>query len=425
MARCLNGVTPRALAVGCSGGPDSMALTGLLSDWARAEGVALTALIVNHGLRPDAADEARRVAGWLRGRGMAATILTWEGGVPTRNVQAEARRIRYTLISEWCRANGVPVVAVAHHRDDQAETFLLRLARGSGVDGLAAMPVRAALTGPEDGDSITLLRPLLEVGKQALARDLAARGWPSVQDPSNRDRGHARVRMRELSADLAAEGLDARRLAKTAAQMRRAREALETATDAFLATAATSDPLGFMTVRSAALQAEPREIALRALSRAVLRVGGRAYPARLDRLENCLDGLFDPAGPDTRTLAGCRLSRQGADIFVSREAAAVRETVPARPDVIWDRRLRLALSGDLAGLTVRKLGQGGMRQVRAMHGHAVLDAVPAPARFTLPALWRDDQLICAGGVGEAGVSGLPAVFESIEFLVPSAYLLDL
>ena len=124
------------LAVACSGGADSMALALLLHDWARSAGGSLTALTVDHRLRPESAAEAGRVAEWMRARGIAHEVLVRPDTPLTGNLQAEARRIRYALMSEWCRRRGVLHLALAHHLEDQAETLLLRLARGSGVDGV-------------------------------------------------------------------------------------------------------------------------------------------------------------------------------------------------------------------------------------------------------------------------------------------------
>src|SRR5262245_21437394 len=147
------------LAVAVSGGSDSLALTLLLHDWARRQRGVLTALTVDHGLRPEAAAEARQVARWLRARGIRHRVLTWRPAGEARRggLQAAARAARYRLLGAWCRANGVLHLALAHHREDQAETLLLRLARGSGLDGLAAM---AAVS---EREGVRLIRPLLAV----------------------------------------------------------------------------------------------------------------------------------------------------------------------------------------------------------------------------------------------------------------------
>ena len=177
------------VAVAVSGGADSLSLALLLRDWAAEQGGRVTALVVDHGLRPGSAAEARRVRRQLTGLGLAAKCLTWPGPAPQSNRQALARAARYRLMADWCRRQSVLHLALAHHLDDQAETLLLRLGRGSGLDGLAAMPPLREL--PE----VRLLRPLLPVPKARLVAGLRTAGLTWVEDPSNRDPSHARVRL--------------------------------------------------------------------------------------------------------------------------------------------------------------------------------------------------------------------------------------
>jgi len=209
------------LAVACSGGADSMALTLLADHWARGEGGAVTALIVDHGLRPDSANEANETASRLKSRGIAHQILKREGEVPAGDIEAFARDARYRLFEQWCGENGVLHLLVAHHRDDQAETFLLRLARGSGLDGLAGMAPESARR------NFRLLRPLLGVPRDRLKATLEQAGLDFAEDPMNSDPAYARVRLRAARDTLAAEGLTPERLTATAAHLARARAALE------------------------------------------------------------------------------------------------------------------------------------------------------------------------------------------------------
>jgi len=176
-------------AVAVSGGPDSLALLSLAC---AAFGTQVVALTVDHGLRPAAAAEAAAVADHAAGLGVTHVILRWDGPKPTANLQAAARAARYRLLTAWCAANGVRWLATAHHRDDQAETLLLRLARGAAVGGLSGIRRVRDL-----GHGVTLLRPLLDAAKADLAAVVAAAGWTAVDDPANRavrfDRTHARA----------------------------------------------------------------------------------------------------------------------------------------------------------------------------------------------------------------------------------------
>ncbi len=411
----------QAIAVGCSGGPDSMALTLLLKNWAEARSFEVTALIVDHGLRQEASDEAARVAFWLKERGVQAVVLAHKGTRPRSNIQANARRMRYDLMRDWCLAHGVPVLAVAHHLEDQAETFLLRLARGSGVDGLAAMGPVSDLPG-DPYRSVSLIRPLLDIARQQVRGVLEKAQWPSVVDPSNRDIRHARVRMRNLASALAMEGLDPQRLARTARNMRRARKSLENATDAFLAAHAFVDPHGYAGVEKAAFVAADEELSLRIMTRLLCLVSGGDYPLRLERLENLTASLRagPPLGP--RNLGGCRVETRGEAVLVFREASTIGPAVTAQPSLYWDRRFQLILTGDLTGLTVDRLGAEGVRQARAtdMTGTR-FEQLPGPARAALPALWRGDRLVAVALPEEPEPGRIGAGFDTVSFAGMAAW----
>lgn len=279
----------------------------LAADWLRAHNVPLAharVLTVDHALRPGSAREAAATAAWAKSLGFTAHTLTWRGAKPRSNIEDAARTARYRLIGEWCRTNNIATILLAHTRDDQAETFLLRLGRGSGVDGLSAMRARAPYPLP-GYDQIALVRPLLGIGRDELRADLAARNALWLEDPMNADDRFARVRIRALMPALEAAGIATPRIAQAAAHLARAREALDTATEQFLARHARFGPSGEALLDRSALSAEPREIGLRALSAILLRVSGQPYRPRFERLERLYDALGH--SPATRTLSGCRI----------------------------------------------------------------------------------------------------------------------
>src|SRR5579871_1106018 len=274
------------LAVAVSGGPDSLALAILAERWARARGGGVTALVVDHGLRPDSAAEARRVGAWLAARGIAHALLEWRGPKPATGIQEAARAARYALLAEWCRAHRHLHLLTAHHRDDQAETVLIRRRAGSGPDGLAGMPAVRELAG------CRLLRPLLGIAKPRLAALLDALGQDFVRDPSNADPAFERARLRLAGAPAAAAAALAE--ARGFARARTAREA------AFAAAAARQValyPAGFAVVAAAA--------GAELLGRLAHTVGGAPYPPRRERVARLHESLA--ARPDrARTLGGCR-----------------------------------------------------------------------------------------------------------------------
>lgn len=299
-----------ALCVGISGGADSLALCRLLSEWSDAQGdkgPEIHAVTVDHALRPDSALEAEQVAeilsSWPKVR---HTILRWEGEKPRTRILEEARRARFALLSEYCRAHGISNLFLAHHRDDQAETFLTRLAKGSGLDGLAAMgPVSTQESG------LRVIRPLLDIGKSELESFCRERGVVWIEDPSNRDPRYLRPRLRAAREVLEREGLSSERLATTARRVRRAREALEVFSEkAFLACLRERTDHGLVFSLSA-WRMEPEEVRLRILLKAVetLHAQEKPYGPRLERMEALADALFSDEAFRRRSLAGCLFTR--------------------------------------------------------------------------------------------------------------------
>lgn len=374
------------LAVAVSGGADSLALALLLQAWAPARGSRVTALVVDHGLRHDAAAEARETVRVLSEQGLQAQLLRVRGPRPRANVQAWARAARYRLLTDWCARHGVLHLVLGHHMDDQAETLLLRLGRGSGLDGLAGMAPVVELR------DVRLLRPLLEVPRAALEATLRARGLTWIEDPSNRDRAHRRVRLRQLNDALAGEGLTAARLAATAAHLARARAALEAAVADLLARAARPDPAGFLWLDPEPLIGAPQEVRLRALARSLMMVGGADYTPRLAslmRLEaRLLAGLRRGA-----TLGGCRILPRKGRLLVVREAAAARPVrVEPGQRLHWDGRFDIRLRRPRTGargrgLSLGPLGSAGWTALAGLAAPAGRDRVPAAAGPSIPALF--------------------------------------
>ncbi len=392
-----------ALAVAVSGGADSMALAFLARDWAQARGGAVTALTVDHRLRPEAGREARWVRRALAKEGIGHRALVWrEGADGTRaNLQARARVARYRLLSDWCRAHGVLHLLTAHHQDDQAETFLLRLGRGSGAFGLAGM---AALA---ERPHFRLLRPLLELPGKDLRAALSRAGQEWIEDPSNADPAFARVRVRRALPGLQAAGLGPARIAETTARLGGDRRVLEGSVARLLARAASPDPAGFVRLDRAEFLDAPRPAGLRALARVLGAVGGAEYAPRFERLARLYDEIAGPCR--ARTLGGCtiRPSRGGA-LLVCREPAAQEAPVAVSGpgSMIWDRRFLVRLSrvkgagsNVRARYTLAPLGRAGWMAIKAdVPGYAGRPgnrprSLPAQVRAGLPALRRAGRVV--------------------------------
>jgi tRNA(Ile)-lysidine synthase len=313
------------LVLAVSGGPDSTALMLLAARWRKAQkhGPKLLAVTIDHGLRAEARREAAAVRRLARKLGVAHRTLRWRGRKPGTGLQEAARQARYRLLAEAAAAAGAQHVLTAHTLDDQAETVLIRLTRGSGPAGLAAMARVARLPVVRRGGApdIALVRPLLDVPKVRLIATLRAGGIGFAEDPTNRDPRFTRARLRAAMPALEREGLGARRLALLARRLRRVEAALEAAVaDAWATLApgpwAERGPVAFPADGYAEL---PAEIGLRLLGRAIDRVGDEG-PVELGKLEALHDDLA-LTGADVRfrrTLAGALVTRDGGRLTVER-----------------------------------------------------------------------------------------------------------
>lgn len=420
------------LAVAVSGGPDSMALVLLADRWARDRGGSAIALTVDHGLRPDSAGEARTVGTWLAARGIRHRVLAWRGAAAIAmagtGVQAAARQARYALLEEACRADGILHLLLGHSADDQAETVLLRLSRGSGPDGLAAMPACRELR------DARLLRPLLGIEKARLQATCRAFAQDWFDDPSNAATRFARGRLRAAAGSLQAEGLSRDSLALSAARAGSLRAYLDGAVAAFLAAAATVWPEGHIDLDAGRLATAPPEIAARALARCLMTVSGSPYAPRLARLLDALARLRTARPCDGRTggttLGGCQIVALGPGPAgaagcrswrILREPAKAQERPVAGPGqrLWWDRRFLVGPLG--AAIWERSVTVGRLdRQGGALLAGA---AAPAAVRRSLPGLWRDGRLVGLPGIAPAEVlkrSNLPPFFRM--FYAPATLL---
>jgi tRNA(Ile)-lysidine synthase len=307
-----------ALLLAVSGGPDSTALLLMAAEWATGRPTPeLFAATVDHGLRTESAAEAERVSALAARLGVPHATLVWEGEKPSARLQERAREARYALLVAQARAVGARVVVTAHHLDDQAETVLMRLTRGSGLSGLAGMAARSRR------GELDIARPLLTVSKAELVAFCQLRGVAYARDPSNTDPRFARPRLRAIAETLAAGGLDApalARLARRAATVEAALTAKTAEAEARLWLIET----GRCDAR--ALAEEPAEIVRRLLTLAVAKVS-KADAARLplEAMERIADDVVRAANASERYAANV------AGVLIVCEADSEVRVVPEPP----------------------------------------------------------------------------------------------
>ncbi len=408
---------PNDVALAVSGGGDSMAMLALAHNWARVWGVRLWVVTVDHGLRAESADEAAMVARECATLGHAHATLRWHWD-GKGNVQDAARRARLSLIDRW-RA-GLEHVLMAHTQDDVAENFLIRLARGSGVEGLSAMqakryvvprpdaghppvpdkdvtqsnspplPTRRVAGVPAFSKGFHVIRPCLEMSREELRHHAKVLHMPWAEDPSNEDPKYDRVRARKLMRELGDLGIEQTGLAKTADRMARAAEALRARAVSVAKEICEHSDQGCVSLDRVQFAAVERDTQLRLLAAACMWASGAEYRPRADSLEDLLDRLL---GGGAGTLIGAKAQTDETQIWVFREYAAVAEYVVdyERQETPWDGRWRLiSVRRDKGPLTIRALGEA-VKDCPAWRE----TGLPRAALMASPALWRGDALIAA------------------------------
>jgi tRNA(Ile)-lysidine synthase len=315
-ARLFDWLAPASsLLLAVSGGPDSLALLHLAAAWrdGAAPGPRLQAATVDHGLRPSASQEAAKVSEWSRALGVPHEILVWTGEKPTTGIQGRARVARYRLLFDHMRDIGATALATAHHADDQWETVMMRLARGSGIAGLAGMSRDQTFPGGR------LVRPLLHLPKDALTEHCRCCGQPFFDDPANADPRFARSRWRELAPSLHGAGLTRERVAKFSKRAANCDRALEWAAARFLEDVKIPTESNGYDLSGAEIA--PQAIMGCFLQRALAKVAG-AEASRLHRVESLAARLESAL-------------RTRAELFVTLGGCAIALT--------RDKRLRIAL----------------------------------------------------------------------------------
>ncbi|MBC6439700.1 MAG: tRNA lysidine(34) synthetase TilS [Rhodospirillales bacterium] len=332
------------LAVGLSGGADSKALTLLARDWLAARDGELVALVVDHGLRPEAAPEAEAVAAWCRRLAINVEVLRWQSTRPVSGIEAAARSARHDLLKRAVERRGILHLLLAHHVDDQAETVAMRRESGSGTRGLAGMSACVEWAG------YRVLRPFLGVPRERLVATLKTRHETWVEDPMNRDTRFARARLRSRG-----------NLPAPDCNMATARIRLEDDLAAALPGLLTLDRFGAAALDRRVFRSLPDDLARLVLMSVARLVGGLEHAPRGDRIE-AMAGALRSAEPVSRTLGRCHW-KGDSTVSVTREARHL-PTVTANggfDPVVWDRRFRVVLPKGT--WTVRPFDPAGDREV--------------------------------------------------------------
>lgn len=326
------------LAIAVSGGSDSMALALLTHYWAINRGGRISALIVDHGLRPESRTEANQVRNWLLPLGIETHILTWEGQKPQSRIQERARQARYDLLEQWCIDNQVAHLLTAHQGDDQWETLMQRLSRDSGPRGLRGiLPERPRPFG-------RLLRPFLvrsefDLGtpKEDIIAYLETQGQAFVNDPSNENDKYERVRWRQERASWEQKGYTVEKIAKIINEAIASFEALESEYTDWASENCEMSPQGYLRLNRAKWNTCSPELQNHILARILSCFQDRPYPTPTLTLHNIRTRLENQSAVGA---GGCYFVNRSHEILVTREVRGLPKIMlrsPSSTPVIWDR----------------------------------------------------------------------------------------
>lgn len=378
--------SPERLAVAVSGGVDSMCLAYLCLQRTQLQKVGMIALIVDHGLRSESYHEAIWVKKFLEKKGVRSEILVWQGDKPKVNIHQHARNARYRLLTEYCKANGIAHLLTAHNLEDQAETVLLRIWRGSGIDGISGIARKVKL------NDITILRPLLKYSRKRIEITLEQAGWQWVNDPSNTNMKYSRTKVRALLNSLEDRNLWVSRLFLLAENATRTRLFLEKETRKAVDKNVTMHFYGYALIDQEGFCMLEEEVALRTLSYCLKKISGNVYPPRFESLKRIFK-LIKHKHKIATTLWGCELRQKKHDIVIYRELKAIEAMRPVDENPVWDKRYTITSP---PGFYIGCLGCEGWKTIKVKFNDREKPVAPfVSILYTCPALFNGNGDVIA------------------------------
>ena len=372
---------PDTLGVAVSGGSDSLSLLYLINSWSNKKNLKIVILTVDHNLRNGSADEALYVGELCNKLGLIHKTLFWDHEDIEGNLSASAREARYRLMQ-----NSIPsdaILITGHTLDDQAETFLMRLRRGSGVDGLASMAEQSYLSLGNDG--ITIFRPLLDFERQTLRKVLKFYKVDWIEDPTNNDQSFERVRVRDLLARFVEIGMDKNTIGRTALLMQSAKTALNHfASDCYEKFGSCDN--GDIIFDFSEFSKQPLDVKRRLISAAQKWISNQKYRPRLSQVDALINSIDEKV---TFSGSGTICYFHNNSIRITREANACVCEIEASNDVIFDRRWKLIALENCKDLTIKCLGEDGYTLLEP----GIRKKIPYKTIIALPALFNDNNLI--------------------------------
>jgi len=373
-------------AIAVSGGSDSLALSTLAKLYSLENDNDFIALIIDHKLRKESAEEAKKTYKSLINNKIKAKILTYQGEKFSSNIQKKARDLRYDLFEKYCEKNKIKLLILAHHQDDLIENFYIRLIRGSGIKGLTSLQNIFKFN-----KNFYLLRPLLNFNKQELL-SVTKKSFSSwVEDPSNKNDKFLRVRIRKMQSKLQKEGFDPKRIIKTIENLNTAKDSLD-----FYIFKSEKKYLkfykeGYAILKFSLFNNEAQEVIFRVIIKAIHFVSGEYYPPRSDSLKILMKNLSKKSFKSS-TLGGCLIEKNKNIISFFREDRniAFENLNKIKQKANWDDRFLVYKNfNNKQQFVVKKLGNDGIEYLKKNKFNDYENKIPENAKKTLPSFWNN------------------------------------
>ena len=354
-----NIITNKRLCVAVSGGIDSLSLMLILDEWCNANNSKLYAVTVDHGLRVESRKEAEYVNELCKLKHIEHCILTWNGEKPKKNVELIARENRYNLIANYCKENNIDFLFVAHHMQDQAETFLIRLFRGSGIDGLSSMKAIA------ENYSLKIIRPFLDIQKETLKKYLLKNNIKWVEDESNSDEKYLRNKIRNFLDTFDNKDDIIKRINFAINQIGDYRVFIDNYIKKIEKKVLSFNSFGCCLFDKNELLKEDENIILKILAKISMIISGNYYKPRLEKLKRLLDSIQNNDNIKY-TFYGCIFETyRDNKIIVYREYKAISGDVNLiyNKEVVWDNRFRIKLRENRNDLKIGCVKMGDFNKI--------------------------------------------------------------
>ena len=304
------------LAVGVSGGPDSLALAYLTKCYSLKNKIKVRYYLVNHMLRKEASSEAEMVKKVLKKIDIKCTILNWNGKKPSKNIQATARDKRYSLLSNECKKNNIKYLLLGHHLNDFFENFFIRIVRGSGLNGLVSFSKNTKYRGQD----LHIIRPLLNLEKKDLVHTSNKVFSFFVKDPSNINEDYKRTRIRKLLYSLEKEGLDVKKLKLTINNLKDSNKSIKFYVDKNLKKNVVFLKRKNIYILNFSFFDQAHEIIFRSLTNLIQKLGKKYYPVRGKSIDELIKKINEKSFTKI-TLGGCFVERINETILISQESS--------------------------------------------------------------------------------------------------------